>query len=344
MSRVAAYAARLAALPRALAILELHPAGLPLADLAAELGVAPEDLREVFLAYYLADLVELGGFDQPVVEFFAPDAARDDAADHAADDADDEADVDPGTAQWVRVVARDPEQELGVEHLSAEALGRLFEAGTDLLALEPGNETLRGALEAFQAALWPAEGPSGADWKAPVAQQLHRAALEQRRVRVTYVRQWHPGSGERVIEPYRLVRTRRGWEVDAGPADEVAPVRTFLVSGIETCEVLDERFAAPTDLDQVLAAQRAPSAVELVVPQERRWVVDRYAERVSVLADDEESVSLRAGLLPPVRARLGLLLLCAGPDAFVVDPPGLAGAGVETAQALLAHHGEPATG
>ena len=42
MSRVAAYATRLAALPRALAILELHPAGLPLADLATELGVRPE--------------------------------------------------------------------------------------------------------------------------------------------------------------------------------------------------------------------------------------------------------------------------------------------------------------
>ena len=102
MSRVAAYAARLAALPRALAILELHPAGLPLADLADELAVRPDDLREVFMAYYLADLVELGNFGQPVVEFFAPGATEEDV------------DVDPATAQWVRVVASDPEQELGV--------------------------------------------------------------------------------------------------------------------------------------------------------------------------------------------------------------------------------------
>jgi len=322
MSQVATYAQRLAALPRALAILELHPAGLPLADLAGELGVAPVDLREVFMAYYLADLVELGNFEQPVVEFFAPDAGDD----------------DPATAQWVRVVTQDPEQELGVDHLSAEQLGRLFEAGTDLLALEPDNQTLRSTLDVFQAALWPAEGPSGAGWRASTAQQLHQAAQDRRRVRITYVRQWHPGSGERVIEPYRLVRTRRGWEVDAGPADDIASVRTFLVSGIQTCDVLDEQFEAPDGVDALLSKQRKPVTVELVVPQERRWAVDRYAESVMVLADDEESVSLRADLLPPVEQRLGVLLLCCGPEAFVMDPASLATAGESMAENLLAHH------
>jgi len=324
---VAAYATRLAALPRALAILELHPAGLPLADLAAELEVRPDALREVFLAYYLADLVELGSFGQPVVEFFAPGAAEDDI---------DE--IDPATAQWLRVVASDPEKELGVDHLSAEQLGRLFEAGTDLLALEPDNVTLRSALDAFQGALWPGEGPSGAGWRAPVAQTLHQAAQEQRRVRITYVRQWHPGSGQRIIEPYRLVRTRRGWEVDAGPADDVAAVRTFLVSGIQDSTVLDETFEMPSGVDDLLTAQRAPVTVELVVPQERRWAVERYAESVTVLADDEDSVSLRADLLPPVEQRLGLLLLSCGPSAFVMEPGNLVDAGVETATVLLSHH------
>lgn len=324
MSQVAAYAKRLAALPRALAILELHPQGLPLADLAGELGVQPDDLREVIMAYYLADLVELGNFGQPVVEFFAPDAG------------DEE--VDPATAQWVRVVARDPEQELGVDHLSAEQLGRLFEAGADLLALEPENATLRSALEAFQTALWPVDGPAGTEWKATIAQQLHKAVQERRRVRISYVRQWHPGAGERVIEPYRLVRTRRGWEVDAGPADEVAAVRTFLVSGISTCEVLEATFELPADVDELLTTQRTPVTVELVVPQDRRWAVDRFAEAVTVLADDEESVSLRADLLPPVAQRLGLLLLCCGPDAFVMTPLDLADSGADVARVLLEHH------
>lgn len=332
MSQVAAYAQRLAALPRALAILELHPQGLPLAELAAELGQTPQALREVFLAYYLADLVELGDFGQPVVEFFALDGE---------DGSDGE--VDPATAGGVRVLARDPEQELGVDHLAAADLGRLFAAGSDLLALEPANDVLRSALDSFRDALWPGDGPDGAQWRAGTAAQLHAAVQEHRRVRITYVRQWHPGATDRTIEPYRLVRTRRGWEVDAGPPDDVAAVRTFLVSGIAECTVLDETFPPPADLDDLLRAHRTPVEVELVVPQDRRWVVDRYAESVTVLQDDEESVALRAAMLQPVEQRLGLLLLVAGPEAFVVSPGSLSGAGETVAKELRAHHSEPAS-
>ena len=323
MNPVAVYAQRLAALPRALGILELHPQGLPLADLAAELGVEPADLREVFLAYYLADLVELDSFALPVVEFFSPGSDSDDLATETS---------------WVRVLTADPEHELGVDHLTAGQLAALYEAGVDLLALEPGNDVLRGAVEAFESALEPADKPLASQWGAGTAQVLHRAAEEHRRVRITYVRQWSPGSSERVIEPYRLVRTRRGWEVDAGPADDVTPVRTYLVSGIVEHEVLDETFVPPADLDALLAANRAAETVELVVPQSARWAVERFAESVTVLADDEESVQLRADLLPPVASRLGLLLLCCGPDAFVMAPPTLLDAAETTARQLLDHH------
>ena len=48
-----------------------------------------------------------------------------------------------------------------------------------------------------------------------------------------------------------------------------------------------------------------------------------------MIADDEESVSLRAELLPPVEQRLGLLLLSCGPEAFVMTPPELQSAGVK---------------
>jgi proteasome accessory factor C len=78
--------------------------------------------------------------------------------------------------------------------------------------------------------------------------------------------------------------------------------------------------------------------VELVVPQERRWALDRFAESVTVLADDEESVSARGELLPPVEQRLGLVLLTCGPAAFVVEPRSLEDAGVELARRLLHHH------
>jgi predicted DNA-binding transcriptional regulator YafY len=332
VSPVAVYAQRLAALPRALGILELHPQGLPLADLARELGVEPVDLREVFMAYYLADLVELDSFALPVVEFFAPGAEDSDGTE------DDDLDAADAEGQWVRVLAADPEHELGVDHLTAGQLAALYEAGVDLLALEPDNATLRGAVAAFESALEPADKPLASQWGAGTAQALHRAAEEHRQVRISYVRQWRPGASDRVIEPYRLVRTRRGWEVDAGPADEAAPVRTYLVSGIVEHEVLDATFVPPADLDALLAGNRAAERVELVVPQSSRWAVERFAESVTVLADDEESVSLQADLLPPVASRLGLLLLCCGPEAFVMAPKDLVDAGEVTARLLLEHH------
>lgn len=316
MTRVAVYAQRLAALPRALSILELHPQGLPLADLAAELGVAPADLREVFMAYYLADLVELGNFSLPVVEFFAPG----------------------GDGDWVRVLAPDPEHELGVDHLTAGQLAALYAAAVDLLALEPSNDVLRAAAEAFEAALAPADKPVAAQWGARTARALHRAAEEHRRVRVTYARQWQPGTRTRVVEPYRLVRTRRGWELDAGPADERAAVRTYLVSGIVDHQVTDETFEPPADLDRLLAANRAAVTVRLVVPQGSRWAVERFAESTAVLDDDESDVALRADLLPPVDQRLGLLMLCCGPEAFVTAPDDLREAGSDMAMRLLEHH------
>ncbi len=323
MSPSATYATRLAALPRALGILELHPQGLPLAELAAELGVTVGDLREVFMAYYLADLVELGGFALPVVEFFAPGS--------------DEAEV-PVDAEWVRVLAAHPERELGVDHLTAGQLGALHAAGADLLALEPGNEVLRGAVEAFEAAVAPATPSGTAQPGAELARVLHQAAEDHRRVRITYSRQWHPGTRERLIEPYRVVRTRRGWEVDAGPADARAAVRTYLVSGITALQVGDDAFDPPAGLDALLAGNREARTVQLVVPQAARWAVERFAESTRVTDDDESDVALTAELLPPVAERLGLLLLCCGPDAFVVGPEDLTDAGVQAARRLLDHH------
>ncbi len=362
MTPVAGYAARLAALPRALGILELHPQGLPLTDLAAELGLPADDLREVFMAYYLADLVALGSFALPVVEFFAPahgPRARPDAPagtrelddgnrdEDGPDDADlAEADALPVDAQWVRVIGSDPEHELGVDHLTAGQLAALHAAAVDLLALEPDNAVLRGAVDAFEAALAPVAAPDDATVDAAVggqraaesAQTLHRAAEEHRRVRITYSRQWHPGTRERVIEPYRLVRTRRGWEVDAGPADDTAAVRTYLVSGIVDLHALEETFEPPADLDSRLTENRAAHTVRLVVPQSSRWAVERYAESTRVDSDDEGDVALTAELLPPVADRLGLMLLNCGPAAFVLDPDDLADAGARTARLLLDHH------
>jgi len=53
-------------------------------------------------------------------------------------------------------------------------------------------------------------------------------------------------------------------------------------------------------------------------------------------------VQLQADLLPPVASRLGLLLLCCGPDAFVMAPPALRDSAETTARQLLDHHARDA--
>lgn len=334
MSQVGRYVQRVVGLPQVLDLLTHHPDGLPLADVAGELGVDAGQLRETVLAYYRVDLVEYGveGWSQPVVEFVGGEAADDTDAD----------DVDPRTAPVLRVTSSRPERELGIEHVSAAELAALHQAGTALLGLEPGNTDLADAVRALGASLVPVEpdghGSPADDADDATARGLARAVAAHRRVRIGYARSWRPGADERVVEPYRLVRTRRGWEVDAGPPDAEGRLRTYLVSGVTAAQVLDDTFVPPDDVDDLVAANRAITAVELVVPQDRRWAVDRFAERVEVLQEDESDVKLRAHLLPPVAQRLGLVLVTAGPDAYVMEPPDLADAGRDLAADLLAHH------
>jgi predicted DNA-binding transcriptional regulator YafY len=318
---VARFAERVASLTRALTILEFHPAGLPLAQLAAELNTTTDSLRQTLLAYYVADVAEQADFQLPVIEFVGSDG-----------------DDDPARAEVVRVVSPDPERELGVEHLSAEQLGALHSAGSDLLALEPENDVLRSALDAFETSLWPVEASDRPERGADLAAELNRAAQLHLRVRVVYARTWQPGTSARVVEPYRVLRTRRGWEVDAGPVDDAGRIRTFLVSGIREISVLDATFDRPVNVDALIATQRASVDVELVVPQTGRWAVERFAESVTLLADDEESVKVRAAFLPPVEQRVGLILISCGPEAFVTAPQDMLDAGANVARQLLEHH------
>src|SRR6185436_9763879 len=164
---------RVAGLSQALTVLELHPSGLPLAQLAAELGTTTDALRDTLLAYYVVDVAERADFQLPVIEFVGS-----------------EGDDDPASAEVVRVVSPDPERELGVEHLTAEQLGALHAAGSDLLALEPDNEVLSAAMEAFETSLWQVEPSGNADVGAEIAAELNRAAQHRLQVRITYARAW----------------------------------------------------------------------------------------------------------------------------------------------------------
>ena len=157
-------------------------------------------------------------------------------------------------------------------------------------------------------------------------------------MRIVYSRAWDAGVRERVIEPYRLLQTGRGWEIDAGPVDERGELRTFLLANVRESEVLEETFEVPSDLPRLLEGKRATVRVRVEVPQSGRWAADMYAESVAVVEDRELSAVLDVELLPPLRHRLGLLLLAAGPESRVLEPAELEDAGAELARRLVEHH------
>lgn len=328
MSNVPKYVSRIARLPEVFAHLAASPDGLALQDLAAEFDTTVSELREDLLAFYTADVGGVWGLSRPeVLEFLGPDGATE----------------DPGTADVVRLVSETP-IDLGVEYVDAGELGRVHAAAQALLEIEPDNTELAEALDVLARTMFGDAAseetggtPQVSAWNR-LLPHLRQAQGEQRALRIVYSRAWEPGVTEREIEPYRLVQTRRGWEVDAGPVDDQGRIRTYLLSNIRSVELLDRTFVVPDDVAELLSRQRATTRVRVLLPQESRWVADFYAEQVAFVEDDERDVVVDLELLPPVEDRVGRLLLTAGPTATVLDPPALDTAGVVLAEELLVHH------
>lgn len=322
MSRLMGYTARFANVPRAFEVLRHHPGGIALDSLAAELGVAEPRLREELKTFYLTDVVDNVGIRLSSIEFLGPDG---DAADADA-------------AERIRLSGHEPLSELGVELLDAQQLALLYRSAWELSELERDNEPLARAVAQLGRTLVPtaADRP---DSGGEIAATVRGATEAGRRIEIVYARAWEPGVTTRVIDPYRVVSSRRGYEVDAGALDRDGALRTFLVSGIRSVRVLDESFTRPADVEELIARNRATTPVVLVVPVEREWVIERFSDRVEEWRRDTDDVSVVAHLAPPVADRIGLLLTVAGAGSFVVSPAEFADAGVNTARRLLAHHG-----
>ena len=320
---MAIFVDRVAELPRLLDALQYHPDGMRIADLATEVHRTPAQVREVLLTYYTTDFAS-----------YAIDLMwRSPAIELASGSEDD----DLTEASVVRLVEAEPGRELGVAYASVADLARQYRIARDRLVLEPDNEMLRSAADKLRQGLLPGiMDRKSAPWRPPV--ELERARVERRRVTITYARAWHPGVIERVVEPYRLLRTRRGWELDAGPIQDDGKIRTYLLSRVQRIQVRDDSFEQPADLEDLLRVQRTPTAVEVEVPHEARWAVEKQAESVEVMAEGETSVRLMAQLLMPVDQRVGLIMIDAGPSARVISPDEYVDAGSRLARQLLAHH------
>ena len=253
MPPVAKYAQRIGRLPAVLELLAAHPDGLPLADLATRFDVPADELREDLLAYYTADVgTLLLGLSRPdVIEFLGPDGDS----------------ADPNTAEVVRVIDERPTEELGVEYVDPSELALVYAAARALLEIEGDNEELAGALEVLTETMFGEAQTQTAPrrWNEPLP-AMRRAVADHLKVDIVYSRAWHQGVTERTIEPYRLVQTRRGWEVDAGPPDARGPPADLPAPQRPGLRPTREPYEPPADLVSKLAAQRATETVRAQIP------------------------------------------------------------------------------
>lgn len=310
-------------LPRIIEVLS-YQGVVPVSAVATEVGRTEDEVRDLLVRYYVTEDAEDRLGLPPPIEFL--------------DDLGE--DAEPSAATNVRLHDRYVVDDLAFDYAPVEYLARVYRVARDESLLEPDNGVLAGAVEKLRAYLDEDLTPSAAtEGGGLTAAQWYRAARDHRRVRIRYVRTWWPGGAERVVEPYRVVRTRRGWEVDAGPPDEDGRLRTYLLTGVLEAEVLDGVFEPPANLVDLLVTQRRTAPVRLVVPTSAVWVAERQAERVEVVREDGTDSEVVAHLLEPVADRVARILLVAGPDAFVVTGAGeYEDAGRELARRLLEHH------
>lgn len=317
---------RLSRIPEVINVLSAYPDGLSLRRLADQFGVDEETMREDLVTYL--DLESWGWmfdiFRKPALEFVQPDGDGGD---------------DGSPARTVVRIVPDATPGIGAEHVSAGDLATIYTAASALLEVDPHDEDLAGALAVIAETMYgePAAAPYVGGWNRRV-RDLQDAQETKRKVRIVYSRAWRPGVTDRDVEPLRLVQTRRGWEVDAGPVGPEGNLRTFLLSNIRQVEVLEEGFEPPSDVASLLAKQRETTAVRMEVAQDARWAARQHAERVTVVSEDEKTFTADLELLAPVGERVGLILLASGPSSRVVSPGSVLPSALELVQDLLAHH------
>lgn len=330
MSGQPGYVARFARLPRTLAALDAYPEGMPIEGLARIVEAPVEHVRAELAAYNVADVGPgmLMGLTRPVtVDFLDQDGAW----------------VAPETAVRVRLSGPPPGQDLGIEYLDAAQLALLYTAGRDLLLIEPDDHDLRDAVEKLRRTVFgsnkPPPLPPAIRRVDETARALREAIGAQQRVEVRYS---DPMTGElstQVVEPYQLLRTDLGWELDAGPLAADGSIPRYLVERIHWLHPLDEEFETRLP-DAAPPSAPATTAVTVRVARSRWWAAERYSRRVDLVRSQDDDVILSLEVDEPVAHRVALLLLSAGPSARALSPERLGDAGRVLAASLLAHHSE----
>lgn len=326
MSATPVFIKRLRRVLDTLAYLTYYPDGVPVALLADRAGIGQATLLEdlEYLRFLESELRDVGMTARNVLEVVSPSGS----GSHGHD-------------AIVRLINNSAD-ELGVRDLTFGELAALFTAGTSLLAATPDDTALAAALESIAEDIYGVGASLAPDPNFDKYLPKLRDAMDQRRlVKIKYSRTWEPGITERTIEPYRLLMTERGWELDAGPVTPDGALRTYIVSNIRAARPLKATFEEPVGLPRLLERQRETTRVRVRLPQHARWVAHQYAEQVDVVKEDTATFTADLHLLRPVADRVGLILLAGGPTSVVIRPGSILPESVGLIEQLLEHHREP---
>lgn len=175
------------------------------------------------------------------------------------------------------------------------------------------------------------------------------AVFSQRRVRFRYRRWEEPREVTRTVAPYGVVLKGGSWYVIGARS---GGLRTYRVSRISACRILDETFTRPEDFDLVgqwrrylvdFDARRQHGTATLRISPRGMDVMPFLLEPAAVRAAEATAESLADGwsrIVIPIedddQALLDLLRL--GPDAEVLEPSSLRAAMAATAAAISAHY------
>lgn len=315
---------RLSRIPEVVNLLSAYPQGLALQELAAQFDTDVETLRQDITSYleleswgWSADI-----FHRPALEFVSPERSY----------------VTEGSGGTLVRIVPDATAGLGAEYLSAGDLSVVYTAGAALLEVDPDDQDLAEALQVIAETMYgePSAMPTPGDWTRTL-RVLQEAQEHRRKVTIVYSRAWTQGVTERVIEPLRLVQTKRGWEVEAGPVGPEGNLRTFLLSNIRSAEALDQVFETPVGATAMLEKQRRTTRVQMTITQDARWAARQFAESITMVTEDEDSVTLDLELLAPIGERVGLIMLASG-TSTIVKPGALAPDALRYVEELLQHH------
>lgn len=293
----------LALLPRA-----ARAGGVPLAELADEMGVSPERL--------LADLEELY-----TREYYHPAGSGSNV--QVLIEADE---VEIFTTGEFRRPPRLTPREtlalgLGLRVMATEtdplrrpallALAERLEAG--VLGAAPGEELERIVVNA------------DANTPGEIRETLVRAARERRRCEIAYLKPLAPEPERRTVDPYVLLSAGGKWYLVAF-CHRSGDVRVFRADRVVAIEVGEERFTVPEGFEadayvregRVYRAGEEVEEIEVAVrfsPRIARWI----EERGPVERGEDGSVVVHYRVADP--AWLVRHVLEHGPDAEVLHPP-----------------------